>query len=968
MKNVDTVKMSFKKKMLLSFLPMLVFVFIAMTYFIYKTNDSLISRMAVNDATDIAHRYANQINMELTEYLTVARDFNAHVADYRAIDVNARRAYYTELPGKYLHNNPKLLSVWLDFEPNALDGKDVQYVNTPPYGKTGRFNIGWNNKLGYPACDTLEDAESELGEEYYTKPKEENNEVLLNPYYYSYSGKAEEEILMTTICMPVHDKSKQIVGVTGIDISLDALKAFVDQIKPFGSGYAMLVSNGGEFLSYPDPKFLGKKITDTKDYDGNMDMLPKIQAGQEFEIRNRSAINNDQSLEIFVPIKLGNTTTPMSLGISIPYKVIFAENESMLQMLMILCAIALAIIAIVVFTVANKLSKPLIVLSKEAGKLAEGNLDIHIQSETSDESGMLSNTINHVVEVLQELLKDINQIITNASAGKLSVRLDAEKYHGSYGKLALGVNTLLDNILSPINIAADYLNRLSKGDIPSTVTEQFNGDFNEIRNSLNGCIDAVGLLIKDTNHLVNKALDGSLQSRADATRHLGDYRKIIDGVNGLLDAVANPIHTTAKFLEMVAVGDPDLSMVEDDYKGEFSDIKNNINTTYNTLIHFRTEINKLLDAATSGELNVRADISSLQGSWHDMGNGVNTIFAIFSQLIADSGSVLATMSTGDLTTRMEGEYKGQFQEIKSNINNLGDSLNQLISNLASMIHTTASAAAQISASAEALALATQKQNSQTTEVAIAVDDMSRTAVNNAENANMTADLAKQSGDVANNGGKVVTQTVQKMREIADVVHNSALSIEHLGKSSKEIGEIIAVINDIADQTNLLALNAAIEAARAGEQGRGFAVVADEVRKLSERTAEATRQIADMINSIQTETELAVNAMAKGTHEVQSGIELADKAGSSLSEILNSTNKLLGMINHIAAASEEQSTSSEKIANNVNAISHVSAESAQNIEDVATTAAELARLTDDLNQMINSFKVMPGNPHNRMLDA
>jgi methyl-accepting chemotaxis protein len=237
-----------------------------------------------------------------------------------------------------------------------------------------------------------------------------------------------------------------------------------------------------------------------------------------------------------------------------------------------------------------------------------------------------------------------------------------------------------------------------------------------------------------------------------------------------------------------------------------------------------------------------------------------------------------------------------------------------------------------------------------------VEEMSRTVTENAMSANKTSEMAQENSNVATEGGRVVQQTVQKMRDIAKVVENSAQNIQKLGESSKQIGEIISVIDDIADQTNLLALNAAIEAARAGEQGRGFAVVADEVRKLAERTTEATKQIADMIKGIQIDTEKAVVAMNQGNVEVKSGIELADKAGESLESILTSTRDVLDMINQIAAASEEQSATSEQISKNVVSISKVTADSTRRIEDVAHTSEDLAKLTEHLSQLMGKFKV------------
>ncbi len=223
-------------------------------------------------------------------------------------------------------------------------------------------------------------------------------------------------------------------------------------------------------------------------------------------------------------------------------------------------------------------------------------------------------------------------------------------------------------------------------------------------------------------------------------------------------------------------------------------------------------------------------------------------------------------------------------------------------------------------------------------------------------ASRTAVEAENNGKVAKEGGEVVAQTVNKMKDIATVVKQSAENIEKLGESSKQIGEIISVIDDIADQTNLLALNAAIEAARAGEQGRGFAVVADEVRKLAERTTEATKQIASMIKGIQSETQEAVNAMKKGNDEVNSGIALADKAGQALNQILESTQEVQMMISKIAVASEEQSSTSEEIAKNVNSISHVTNDATKRIQEIAKSSEEMAKLTDNLKDLVSQFKI------------
>ncbi len=209
---------------------------------------------------------------------------------------------------------------------------------------------------------------------------------------------------------------------------------------------------------------------------------------------------------------------------------------------------------------------------------------------------------------------------------------------------------------------------------------------------------------------------------------------------------------------------------------------------------------------------------------------------------------------------------------------------------------------------------------------------------------------------------VVEETVNKMKDIAGVVTQSAENIKKLGESSKEIGKIVSVINEIADQTNLLALNAAIEAARAGDQGRGFAVVADEVRKLAERTTDATKQIANMIQSIQEDTGNAVNIMVQGNSEVNSGIALADRAGDALKSIVSSSEDVMSMINQIAAASEEQSSTTEQIAQNIASISSVAGTTAKQITEIAIFSEKMTKQTERLISAINHFKIQRKSMH------
>lgn len=428
-----------------------------------------------------------------------------------------------------------------------------------------------------------------------------------------------------------------------------------------------------------------------------------------------------------------------------------------------------------------------------------------------------------------------------------------------------------------------------------------------------------------------------------------------------LNSFANQLEKMSDEMYKISQGDVSVHVESNSENDMIAPALNAIPDVLRELI---AETDRLGKAAVEGNLNIRGNSEKFRGGYKRIVEGVNGTLDAIVEPLEESKEILTIMATGNLTVRMKGDYAGDYKIIKDSINKFAESMNAALTEVNEAVQATASAASEISSSSEQMAAGSQEQSQQTTEVAGAVEQLSSTIYENTKGASLAAEKLKNANIKAAEGGKIVEKTIEGMDTISVVVTEASETVEKLGNSSNQIGDIIQVIDDIADQTNLLALNAAIEAARAGEQGRGFAVVADEVRKLAERTIKATKEIAEMINNIQSDTENAVTAIRKGTEEVEKGKAFAYKSGDALNEIIEDINICADIVMQAVSANEEMSSGAEQISRNMEGISSVTQQSAAGSGQIARAAEDLSRLTVNLQNLISKFS-LDGMGNDRM---
>ncbi len=618
-----------------------------------------------------------------------------------------------------------------------------------------------------------------------------------------------------------------------------------------------------------------------------------------------------------------------------------ARNIVIIVVTAIIAGLALAVSLTMSKKITAMITAPIAKIAAVAERFSAGDLQVQIDIDQKDEIGQLAESFRNMQGILERFGGETGGLAAAVEAGQLDHRASTEGFEGGWAEMVQGANSIVDAFIAPIRTMSEYLERISHGDIPPRIDDDYQGDFNRIKESLNQCIGVLDAMADELNTLSTAIAKGRLSERGDVTALEGRWSELIGGVNGVVDAFVAPFEEAARYIDRISRGDiPE--RIDSSYEGDFNTIIANLNRCIEAVGRIVKETQAVAAVASEGRLSERADASGHEGEFQNIVQSLNQALDAIVAPINEAGSVLERIASGDMRARMSGTYAGDYNRIKDSLNRTAEDMGRAITGIGDNARSLAAASEELAAISTQLNGSATSASSEATEASAASEQVSANVQTVAASSEEMAASIKEIATNAAEASTVATSAVES-------AESAGTTVARLTQSSAEIGKVIGLITQIAEQTNLLALNATIEAARAGEAGKGFAVVASEVKDLAEETAKATEEIARMIEGIQTDTKGAEDAITVIVEVISKVNEIAVTISSAVEEQSSITQELSSTIH-------EAATGSSQIASAIGSMAQSNAESASGAQNTQQAAGDLSSMAASLEELVGQFQV------------
>ncbi|WP_282452980.1 methyl-accepting chemotaxis protein [Pseudomarimonas salicorniae] len=574
----------------------------------------------------------------------------------------------------------------------------------------------------------------------------------------------------------------------------------------------------------------------------------------------------------------------------------------------------------------------------EAFKAQAKEVDEIVQAEFLEEAtDMAIGDGSKAYSALAEALDQIAAI--KGRAATAAVAKSQSTYTAARGTMitVLVVSILLSllfafivarSVVNGVRASLGVVNDIANGRLDGSIDTSRQDEVGELNRGMAKMQDTLRSFARAETEMAEQHEAGQLDYRIEASQFTGAYRDMATSLNELVASQIETMNQAVALMRRYAVGDLSQDMV--DLPGQKAAITEAMVQTKANLQSVNAEIQRLVLAAADGDFSIRGDEQQFQFAFREMVAGLNQLMQQADSGLGEVGKLLLALSQGDLTVRVENRFKGAFFNLVENANSTVERLTDIARKITQASEEINVAAGEIAAGNSDLSERTEQQAANLEETASSMEELTSTVKQNAENSRQARQLAVGAADVASRGGEVVGRVVTTMDAIS--------------ASSKRIEDIISVIDGIAFQTNILALNAAVEAARAGEQGRGFAVVASEVRSLAQRSADAAKEIKELI--------------AESVITVTEGSTLVHDAGKTMDEIMSSVKRVTDIMSEIAAASDEQSSGIEQVNQTVVQMDQTTQQNAALVEQASAAARSMEEQAGELATAVSVFR-LPG---------